>query len=116
MRQCEVRGKIKFKNKFQKHASNIKKYASLLSGEIVLGHSVRLTQAGQISKLEGYDIGDWWVQDAAAAIPVRLLGAARGDLPVEVLAPAGSSSGRSPGGGAGASRMFLVTYMSIVTY
>ena len=83
-----------------KHASNIKKYASLLSGEIVLGHSVRLAQAGQISKLEGYDIGDWWVQDAAAAIPVRLLGALEGATALDLCAAPGGKTLQLAAGGA----------------
>lgn len=29
---------------------------------------------GQVSRLPGFEAGDWWVQDAAAALPARLLG------------------------------------------
>lgn len=35
--------------------------------------SLRLSAPGQISALAGYETGDWWVQDAAAAIPARLI-------------------------------------------
>ena len=35
--------------------------------------SLRLP-GGQVSALPGYETGGWWVQDAAAAIPARLLG------------------------------------------
>ena len=35
--------------------------------------TVRLGDPGQISALPGYADGTWWVQDAAAAIPVRVL-------------------------------------------
>ena len=35
--------------------------------------SIRLASAGQLSNLPGYEEGDWWVQDAAAAMAVRLL-------------------------------------------
>jgi len=35
--------------------------------------SVRLADPGQVTALPGYEAGDWWVQDAAAALPVRLL-------------------------------------------
>jgi 16S rRNA (cytosine967-C5)-methyltransferase len=34
---------------------------------------VRIENAGQVSALAGYDTGDWWVQDAAAAIPANLI-------------------------------------------
>jgi 16S rRNA (cytosine967-C5)-methyltransferase len=37
--------------------------------------TLRLTGArGDVRKLPGYDDGAWWVQDAAAALPARLLG------------------------------------------
>lgn len=36
--------------------------------------SLRLRGRPQISALDGFDTGDWWVQDAAAAMPARLLG------------------------------------------
>lgn len=35
--------------------------------------SVRVADAGQVSALPGYAAGDWWVQDAAAALPARIL-------------------------------------------
>ncbi|MCA0873600.1 methyltransferase domain-containing protein [Seohaeicola saemankumensis] len=35
--------------------------------------SLRLQDAGQVSTLPGYSEGDWWVQDAAAAMPARIL-------------------------------------------
>ena len=61
-----------------KDPSHVISYATFLEAEIVLGQSVRLQKAKQVSKLKGYDIGDWWVQDAAAAVPVRLLGRLNG--------------------------------------
>ena len=35
--------------------------------------SVRLVDAGQVSALPGYGAGDWWVQDAGAALAVPML-------------------------------------------
>ncbi|MFK7744349.1 MAG: RsmB/NOP family class I SAM-dependent RNA methyltransferase [Roseobacter sp.] len=35
--------------------------------------SVRIENAGQVSAMPGFDEGAWWVQDAAAALPVRML-------------------------------------------
>ncbi|QBX35986.1 methyltransferase domain-containing protein [Paracoccus liaowanqingii] len=35
--------------------------------------SWRMTGPAQVSTLPGFEAGDWWVQDAAAALPVRLL-------------------------------------------
>jgi 16S rRNA (cytosine967-C5)-methyltransferase len=50
------------------------KWASLLEADILPSGSLRLRNKGQISALEGYESGDWWVQDAAAAVPVALFG------------------------------------------
>ncbi|MEM9318628.1 MAG: transcription antitermination factor NusB [Pseudomonadota bacterium] len=36
--------------------------------------SIRLARGAQVSALPGYETGAFWVQDAAAALPVRLLG------------------------------------------
>ena len=48
--------------------------ADAVGGRLLPTGSVRVQGAGQVSALQGYGTGDWWVQDAAAAIPVRLLG------------------------------------------
>ena len=42
----------------------------LPEGEVLLTGSIRLAEPGQVSALPGYDTGDWWVQDAAAALAV----------------------------------------------
>ncbi|MEO0392649.1 MAG: transcription antitermination factor NusB, partial [Pseudomonadota bacterium] len=36
--------------------------------------SLRRPVGGNITKLPGFDTGDWWVQDAAASMPARLFG------------------------------------------
>ena len=48
--------------------------AAATGGHILPTGSIRLTDPGQVSALPGYEAGDWWVQDAAAAVPVSLLG------------------------------------------
>lgn len=48
-------------------------WAAKLGGERIGAASVRLTQAGDITALEGFDEGAWWVQDAAAALPAQIL-------------------------------------------
>ncbi|QBY02198.1 methyltransferase domain-containing protein [Rhodophyticola sp. CCM32] len=57
------------------------------------------TSQGQVSALPGYDAGDWWVQDAASALPVRLFGDVQ-DLSVLDLcaAPGGKSLQLAAGG------------------
>jgi 16S rRNA (cytosine967-C5)-methyltransferase len=46
--------------------------AKALGGRLLPTGSVRL-DSGQVSALPGFDGGKWWVQDAAAAIPARVL-------------------------------------------
>ena len=47
--------------------------AGALNGQVLPTGSVRVQKAGQVSELEGFKSGDWWVQDAGAALAVRLM-------------------------------------------
>lgn len=49
-------------------------WAQKLGGEKITPQTVRILEAGEVTKLPGYDDGAWWVQDAAAAQPVQMLG------------------------------------------
>lgn len=55
-------------------------WAQRLGAEILPTGSLRRARAGQVSALPGYAEGAWWVQDAAAALPVQCLAQAVGDL------------------------------------
>lgn len=66
--------------------------AQTLGGTVLPTGSVRLAQAGQVTALPGYDSGDWWVQDAAAALPVRLLAAASGERVLDICAAPGGKT------------------------
>jgi 16S rRNA (cytosine967-C5)-methyltransferase len=48
-------------------------WAGRLGGRTMPTGSVRLIAPGAVSSLPGYAEGSWWVQDAAAALPARLL-------------------------------------------
>lgn len=54
-------------------ASDISALAELLGAEALPGGSLRLRGRGDVAEWPGYADGRWWVQDAAAAIPARLL-------------------------------------------
>ncbi|WP_103332159.1 RsmB/NOP family class I SAM-dependent RNA methyltransferase [Pseudotabrizicola formosa] len=54
--------------------------------------SIRLAAPGQITQLPGYDQGDWWVQDAAAAMAVRLMGVQKGEAVLDVCAAPGGKT------------------------
>lgn len=49
-------------------------WADRFGGVVLPTGSVRLTLRGSVEKMPGYAKGEWWVQDAAAALPARLLG------------------------------------------
>lgn len=62
------------------------------SGEILPTGSVRIKDAGQVSTLPGYKAGDWWVQDAAAALPVRVLAPKAGQKVLDLCAAPGGKT------------------------
>ncbi|WP_170346679.1 RsmB/NOP family class I SAM-dependent RNA methyltransferase [Ruegeria atlantica] len=62
------------------------------SGEILPTGSVRIKDAGQVSTLPGYRAGDWWVQDAAAALPVRVLAPKAGQKVLDLCAAPGGKT------------------------
>ena len=68
-------------------------WAERLSGLLLPSGTVRLSVKGRIEDIEGYEEGAWWVQDAAAALPVLLLGDVK-DLRVADLcaAPGGKTA------------------------
>lgn len=45
-----------------------------LEAELLLTGTLRRTAGGRVEDLPGFADGAWWVQDVAAALPVRLLG------------------------------------------
>ena len=48
-------------------------WAERLGGLVLPTGSVRLVTRDPVVSLEGFDEGEWWVQDAAAALPARLV-------------------------------------------
>jgi 16S rRNA (cytosine967-C5)-methyltransferase len=48
-------------------------WARKLRGEVLSCGTVRISTGGDIAALPGFKDGAWWVQDAAAALPARLL-------------------------------------------
>ncbi len=68
-------------------------WAQRLGGIVLAIGSVRLKGGGRIEDLAGYDEGVWWVQDAAAALPARLLGVIAGrDVADLCAAPGGKTA------------------------
>lgn len=55
------------------------KWVAELDGESLMPGHVRIARGSAIVKLPGYGEGAWWVQDLAASLPARLLGAPAGE-------------------------------------
>jgi 16S rRNA (cytosine967-C5)-methyltransferase len=72
------------------------KWAETLQGRVLDTGTVRTIASGPIPQLAGYDEGEWWVQDAAAALPARLLcnslGEARGKAVADLCAAPGGKT------------------------
>lgn len=47
-------------------------WAEKWQGEILDTNTVRCSFQGNVALMEGYDTGDWWVQEASASIPAQL--------------------------------------------
>ena len=62
--------------------------------------SVRLAAGGRIEDLPGYTDGAWWVQDAAAALPARLIGDVAGKSVVDLCAAPGGKTAQLAAAGA----------------
>ncbi|GLS85858.1 16S rRNA methyltransferase [Cypionkella aquatica] len=54
--------------------------------------SIRLSEPGQVSALPGFATGDWWVQDAAAALAAPLLAAKAGEKILDLCAAPGGKT------------------------
>lgn len=66
--------------------------AKAVGGTLLPTGSIRLAEAGQVSTLPGFEAGDWWVQDAAAALPVRILGPQKGERILDMCAAPGGKT------------------------
>lgn len=75
-------------------------WAARLGGAVLPTGSVRLAAGGRIEDLPGYAEGAWWVQDAAAALPVRLLGPVAGKSVVDLCAAPGGKTAQLAAAGA----------------
>ncbi|MEX2453083.1 MAG: transcription antitermination factor NusB [Rhodospirillaceae bacterium] len=72
-------------------------WAARLGGIPIAGNTIRLERATGIATLPGFAEGDWWVQDAAAALPAQILmSALSGAMPADVCdicaAPGGKTA------------------------
>ena len=66
--------------------------AEAVDGEVVAGNTVRTGRRGDLATWPGFGDGIWWVQDAAAAVPVRLLDPKSGESIVDFCAAPGGKT------------------------
>ncbi|HEY6858585.1 MAG TPA: transcription antitermination factor NusB [Pseudolabrys sp.] len=67
-------------------------WAERLRGRVLPTGTVRTLAHGAISLLPGFSEGAWWVQDAAAALPVHLFGDVRGMTIADLCAAPGGKT------------------------
>ena len=67
-------------------------WAAKLGGRALPTGSVRLDTHTAIPELEGYAAGEWWVQDAAAALPARLALLSPGERALDLCAAPGGKA------------------------
>ena len=72
--------------------SDAPQWATRLHGEILPTGTVRTLLQGSVTMLPGFSEGQWWVQDAAAALPARLFGDVGGKAIVDLCAAPGGKT------------------------
>ncbi|MGN7097616.1 RsmB/NOP family class I SAM-dependent RNA methyltransferase [Brevundimonas diminuta] len=66
--------------------------AASVEGEALPGGTVRTGKRGDVASWPGFEAGDWWVQDAAAAVPARLLAVKAGETALDLCAAPGGKT------------------------
>lgn len=75
-------------------------WAERLAGRLLPTGSVRLLTHAPIAELSGFHEGEWWVQDAAAALPARLLRVSPGMRVADFCAAPGGKAAQLAAAGA----------------
>ncbi len=75
-------------------------WAEKLQGDVVDTGSIRLRVHTPVPELPGYAEGAWWVQDAAAALPARLIRAESGERIADLCAAPGGKTAQLLSSGA----------------
>src|SRR5262249_25765485 len=75
-------------------------WATRLHGEALPTGTVRTLLQGSVTMLPGFTEGEWWVQDAAAALPARLFGDVSGKRIADLCAAPGGKTAQLAQAGA----------------
>lgn len=80
--------------------SDASQWATRLHGEVLPTGTVRTLLHGSVTMLPGFSDGQWWVQDAAAALPARLFGDIKGKSIADLCAAPGGKTAQLAHAGA----------------
>jgi 16S rRNA (cytosine967-C5)-methyltransferase len=75
-------------------------WARRLNARVLPTGTVRVAKSAAVAQLDGYAEGAWWVQDAAAALPARLLGDVKGLAVFDLCAAPGGKTAQLTNAGA----------------
>lgn len=75
-----------------KYADETPIWSKRLGADVLENGSLRLPIGGRIEELDGYANGSWWVQDAAAAEPVKMLGDIKGKTILDLCSAPGGKT------------------------
>jgi len=80
--------------------SDAAQWATRLHGETLPTGTVRTLLQGSVTMLPGFTDGQWWVQDAAAALPVKLFGSVSDQTVLDLCAAPGGKTAQLSAAGA----------------
>lgn len=66
--------------------------STTLGAQLLPTGTLRMPEAGQVSAMPGFATGDWWIQDAAAALPVKVLAPRKGEEVLDLCAAPGGKT------------------------
>jgi 16S rRNA (cytosine967-C5)-methyltransferase len=76
-------------------------WAGQLEGDLLPTGTIRLKSTDKnLQDLPGFSTGEWWVQDAASALPVKLLGDIKGQSVLDLCAAPGGKTAQLASAGA----------------
>lgn len=75
-----------------KSPADAERLAAELEAEILEGPTLRTARKGDVAAWPAYGAGAWWVQDASAAIPARLLDVKPGESALDLCAAPGGKT------------------------
>jgi len=75
-----------------KSSDGVEALAAELEAEMLPGGTLRTARKGDVAAWPAYQAGSWWVQDASAAIPARLLDVQPGETALDMCAAPGGKT------------------------